>query len=117
MSVLPRALRFANGKPPLSWLDQRFVQEMAMVLYAASEPAGGKYPVNNWRLGAPVSESLNSAMRHLAQVIDGEYADSETRRAHLAHAAINCMFVFCTLRDTPQHDDRYIRIPTTKGAL
>lgn len=106
---MTRALRFAEGKPPLSWLDFGFLKEMAMVLYTSSEPAGGKYPVNNWRLGAPVTESLNSALRHLAQVVDGEYSDGETKRAHLAHAAINCMFVFCTLRDTPEHDDRYKR--------
>lgn len=101
-----RALRFEKGKPPLSWLVGSFLKDMAMVLYVSSTAGGGKYPRSNWRKGAPVSESLNSALRHLTSFADGEDTDPESKQSHLAHVAINCMFIVHALSLNKEFDDR-----------
>jgi hypothetical protein len=48
---------------------------------------------DNWKKGANWMEFLGSGMRHLVSFIGGEDNDPESGLSHLAHAAVNMLFV------------------------
>lgn len=52
-----------------------------------------KYLPDNWKKGMPREQILNSAMRHLTAMLDGEEIDSESGLPHSAHVACNMMFL------------------------
>jgi hypothetical protein len=62
-----------------------------------------KYARGNYRKGAPVTQYLDSACRHLMKRLTGERIDSETGCQHLAHALWN---VFQALDQPAWRDDR-----------
>ena len=79
-------------------------------LAAVYEKGGAKYSDRNWEKGVPLSQFVDSAMRHINQWREG-YADED----HLAHAAwnlfalmhtidcINCDELPASLNDVPSY--------------
>ena len=51
-----------------------------------------KYAPDNWKKGLNKKEILDSAMRHLTAVIDGEEIDPESGKSHIGHLMCNAMF-------------------------
>ena len=47
---------------------------------------------NNWKNGLDRNEILESMMRHLTALMDGEEVDSESGESHVGHILCNGMF-------------------------
>ena len=95
----------AEGKAPLTRLPYKALEQVSFIHLHGD----GLYGLGNWRKGQPMSELLNSGMRHITAVITGEDLDPKSGKHHLAHAAWN---ILVALNQTihPEHyaklDDR-----------
>jgi hypothetical protein len=80
-------------KCPLHLLPTVALRETAHVMQLGAK----KYGEYNWREseGVCASTYIGAIMRHLLQFTDGEDADSESNRSHLAHIVATC----CILLD------------------
>lgn len=87
-NIETRAKRFNKGKPKWSLLDMKSLEPLVRTL----EMGAAKYGENNWRLGLDRREILDSAMRHLASLIDGQEFDEESNIHHAGHVMANMMF-------------------------
>lgn len=84
------SLRYNKGKPEVSQLDPRFIQELADLMTASAE----KYGKYNWALGQEYHTPFDSCMRHMLKFIKGEDLDDESGKSHLLHAAANIMILW-----------------------
>lgn len=66
-----------------------------------------KYAPNDWRKGAPYTETYESLMRHLQKFMRGEDLDPESGLPHLDHALINIIFLKWFSENRTQFDDRW----------
>lgn len=66
-----------------------------------------KYDVDNWKKGLDRREILESMMRHLAALLDGEQTDPESQLLHTGHIMCNCMFYNYFLN----HDIKQTELP------
>lgn len=76
-----------EGKPPLSKLPWRALEELAFV----HKNGDDHYGVGNWRRGQYYHVLIDSALRHLEKVILCEDIDPKSKCYHAAHAAWNCL--------------------------
>ncbi len=83
-----KALRYNEGK--LKWSLVNFASLVPMVQVLTFGAA--KYAPNNWKKGLDRSEILESMMRHLTALIDGEETDPESKLSHIGHLFCGCMF-------------------------
>jgi len=81
-------LRYNNGKLDWSLIDYKALTPMIRVLMFGSK----KYTPDNWKKGMPREQILNSAMRHLTALMDGEEIDPESGLPHIGHLMCNGMF-------------------------
>lgn len=89
-----KALRYNQGK--LQWNLVHFpsLEPMVQVLeygaakYSTSDESG----VGNWKKPMDKQQILNSAMRHLVQLMEDEELDSESKLTHVGHLMCNLMF-------------------------
>lgn len=104
-----KPLSHSKGKPKyvdiFEWLDKDFLLEMSSGM---SKPVKmGKYPKNNWKTTQNnrdfYLERVNSALRHLIEIIDGNTIDQETMVHHLAMVANNCMMCYYH-KEGKEHD-------------
>ena len=80
--------RYNNNKPKWSLVSWKALEPMVRVL----EFGAKKYTVNNWKGGLDDKEIMESAMRHLTAMMDGEIYDSESQLPHSAHVMCNMLF-------------------------
>jgi hypothetical protein len=66
-----------------------------------------KYNRDNWRKGFPWTSVFGSTMRHLMAWASGEDRDEESGLLHLAHAAVNILFIIEYQLTNTGIDDRY----------
>ena len=99
-----RADRFNKGKRQLRYL--LCFSKAAELLATVSEYGASKYNAYNFVKGAPVSESVDSLMRHLDAWWNGEDIDPESGCHHLGHVAWNAMRLAHEARSRPDLDDR-----------
>lgn len=85
---MKKALRYNKNKPRLAKIWMGFLTPIARVL----EFGAAKYDWDNWKNHLDREEILDSSMRHLASLIDGELHDKESQLHHLGHLACNLMF-------------------------
>jgi hypothetical protein len=85
-------LKFDAGKLDYTLLEPFFLQEMAkiMTLGEKNHPKVGGEP--SWRL-VEQEAYLKALLRHIQAYRLGERVDQEMGTKHLAHAAVNAMFV------------------------
>lgn len=95
-----KALRYNEGKPKWSLVDFKSLEPMVRVL----EYGVDKYTIRDedgnitrdgrdqWKEGHDLQEILDSAMRHLIAIIDGEEFDHESGLDHMGHLMCNAMF-------------------------
>ena len=84
------ALRDNQNKPQLHYplTLGRGYEELARVF----EKGAQKYePYNYLKGGKPDQEYLDSALRHITEIVEGEHYDQETGCHHAAHAAWNLL--------------------------
>ena len=102
------ALRYNDGKPRYSLIDIQSFEPMVRVLeygiekYSTAECSGR----DNWKKGLPVTEILDSALRHIDAILRGEDIDAESGLPHIGHLQCNIMFLAHTLKHHPHLDDR-----------
>lgn len=83
----------ARGKGRYDLLPTKAVHRLAQHF----ENGAVKYGERNWEKGIPISDYIDSALRHLFRYLDGE--DSED---HLAAAAWNCLCAIQTEIELPE---------------
>ncbi len=83
-----KALRYNEGKIRWSLVHWKSLVPMVKVL----EFGALKYAPNNWKRGLIKKEILESIMRHLTALMDGEENCSESNLSHMGHIQCNAMF-------------------------
>lgn len=83
-----KALRYNSGKLKWSLVHFKSIEPLVRVLMFGAE----KYSPDNWKKGLDKKEILESMMRHLAAMIDGETHDAESGLPHIGHIQCNAMF-------------------------
>lgn len=83
-----KGLRYNDNKPKWSLVHFQSLLPMVRVL----EKGAIKYSPENWKKGLGKKEILESAMRHLTAMMDGELNDAETGLPHAGHVMCNMMF-------------------------
>lgn len=84
-----KALRYNNGKVKYSMIDLTCLEPCAKVL----EFGAKKYARDNWKKGLPLSEVLDSLLRHVAALQRGEFIDPESGLSHIGHIQCNALFL------------------------
>ncbi len=106
MSPATSHTAFASGAVRSTESDgYRFdlISPHALLRIAATHKEGAdKYGDHNWRRGLPFSDTLNHAMHHLVQYMQGDRTED-----HLAHAAWNLHAVMEMEATRPDQDDLY----------
>ncbi len=85
---MEKSLRYNEDKPKWSLVHYKSLEPMVRVL----EMGAKKYSEDNWKIGLNRSEILESTMRHLTALMDGELLDKESGISHMAHIQCNAMF-------------------------
>jgi hypothetical protein len=96
------AIRYDQDKLRLDLLPVRPLQDIAAVYSNGAK----KYSDRNWELGMMWSRCYASLFRHLLAFWSGENLDPESGQPHLAHVAVNAMFLLEYMRTHPELDDR-----------
>lgn len=96
--------RFNEGK--LRW--RNFPMFLMRGLIKVGEAGELKYNTFNFMRGLPVSDTLDSLMRHLDAVTDPlqDDKDSETLQHHLYSVAWNALVAAWMIENRPELDDR-----------
>lgn len=98
------ARRYNSGKPMYSLIKLSALEPLAHVLEYGrdkysdfTEVDGVEVRVydarDNWDNGLVLSEVIDSMMRHIASIQDGEWIDEESKLAHIGHIQANAMFL------------------------
>lgn len=95
------ATKHDTAKPRPSLLPPAIEHVLAVMEFGAQ-----KYGEHNWRSGMQHSRAFNAALRHLWAWWRGEDNDPESNLPHLAHAAVNCLFIMDWKRMGVGQDDR-----------
>lgn len=96
-----QGLRYNEGKPKWSLVDFDSLEGIVKVL----EHGCKKYERDNWKKGMPVSEVLESLLRHVFALMRGEEKDKESGLPHIWHVQTNAMFVDYITRNKPEFND------------
>lgn len=96
-----RGLRYNDGKPKWSLVDFNSLEDMVRVL----EMGAKKYSTFNWQKGMPVSEVIESMLRHTFSLLSGEINDKESGLPHIGHIQCNAMFIAYMIKNKPEFND------------
>jgi len=97
------AKKYDTNKPRVDLIPTEPVLEIAKVLsFGAS-----KYGDHNWRRGMAWSRIYAATQRHLMKWNAGQEMDEESGESHLAHAAVNLIFLLYYNEHHKELDDRY----------
>lgn len=83
-----KALRYNEDKRKWSLVHFKSIEPMVEVL----EYGAKKYAPENWKKGLDKKEILESMMRHLASLMDGDTLDEDSKCKHIGHIMCNAMF-------------------------
>ena len=96
-----QAIRHNQGKVQWSLVDFKSFEPMVRVLEFGQE----RYGRNNWRKGMPATQIIESMLRHIYKMLDGELVDEESLLEHIGHIQCNAMFLANVLREKPEFND------------
>lgn len=96
-----QALRYNENKRKWSMVDFESLEGMVKVL----ENGALKYNRDNWKKGMPVTEVIESLLRHTFTLLKGEENDKESGLSHISHIQCNAMFIDYILRNKPEFND------------
>ena len=83
-----KATRHNEGKCKWSLVHFKSLEPMIEVL----EFGAKKYGAFNWQKGLDKTEILESMMRHLTALMDGQEFDEESKLHHMGHIQANSLF-------------------------
>lgn len=95
--------RFNKGKLQWNLVDFPSFEPMVKVL----EFGASKYSAHNWKKGLKVTETIDSMLRHLFALLNGEDNDPESGLSHIGHIQCNAMFLAFMLKNRQDLDDRH----------
>lgn len=78
-----------EGKRDWTLIPWEPMEEIARVMEFGAQ----KYESHSWQKVKPFSRYLSAAFRHLLAYMKGEQIDPESGLHHLAHCAVNCLFL------------------------
>ncbi len=84
-----KASRYNNGKPQYSLINLECLEPMVRVLEFGAQ----KYSRNNWLKGMEQTQILNSMLRHISKLLNGELIDEESGLSHIGHIQANALFL------------------------
>ncbi len=87
--MVTKADRYNSGKAKYSMLDLTCLEPAVRVL----EFGAKKYARDNWKKGLPISEVLDSMLRHIGAIQRGEFIDPESGLPHIGHIQCNALFL------------------------
>lgn len=96
-----QALRYNNGKRKWSLVDFESLEPMVEVL----EFGAKKYSKDNWKKGMPMSEVVESLLRHVYALLRGEMIDTESLLRHIGHIQCNALFLSYIEKHKPEFND------------
>lgn len=96
-----RGLRYNTNKLKWSLVDFKSLEPMVKVL----EFGATKYAKDNWKKGMPVSEVMESLLRHCFAMLAGEEIDPESGEQHIGHIQCNAMFISYMMNEKRQFND------------
>lgn len=99
------AMKFDSGKPRVSLIPSIAIEKEGAVLGFGEQ----KYASHNWRKGMKWSKLLDSAMRHIMALKEGEDLDPESGLPHWAHVRCNMGFLGEYMEYGLGEDDRFIQ--------
>lgn len=82
------SLRYNEGKLKWSLIHYESMEPMVRVLEFGLK----KYKIDNWKIGLDKKENLESMMRHLTRIMDGEEIDPDSGLPHMGHIQCGAMF-------------------------
>lgn len=85
---MEKSLRYNKGKLKWGLVHWKSLNPLVRVL----EFGADKYAPDNWKKGLDLDEILESTMRHLTSMMDGEMVDKESQLSHVGHILCNMMF-------------------------
>lgn len=85
---MDKADRYNAGKHKWTLVHYKSLEPLVEALEFGAE----KYAPDNWKRGLNKREILDSAFRHLKDVIDGQELDQESKVRHVGHCMANLMF-------------------------
>jgi len=86
-----QAMRQNTGKLQYSLLDLNCLAPCVEVL----EYGALKYARNNWKKGQPLTQIIDSLLRHITALQSGELIDQESGLSHIGHIQCNALFLAC----------------------
>lgn len=89
-------VKHSEGKTPME-LDFTFVRQLAERMH--SNKKNGKYAPNNWKKTIDIQEIKDAAMRHLIEVMEGNYEDDGREYGHLEAVCTNIMVLNYQLKN------------------
>jgi len=99
-----KAERHNEGKPRLTFnLLGREVAELEARVW---EYGADKYAPGQWLKGLPLTEALDSLIRHATAVLNGEDTDPESGLPHVGFLITNGKMIANTYLTRPDLDDR-----------
>jgi hypothetical protein len=123
-------LRYNEGKNPLSLIPSSFIEAIfsnAMECHSVVPTkliwltgqvlnfGAQKYSAHNWRKGGSWSSVMNSALRHLLKMIDGQKIDPESNLSEAGHLGCNIAFLLEFASQGVGDDDRYVSPAAPEG--
>jgi hypothetical protein len=96
-------LKFDKNKAKISLIPREAIEEEAKALAFGAE----KYGKYNYREGIAYSRLIDSALRHILALADGEDIDQESGCNHAANARANLGMLIFMMSKKPEMDDRY----------
>lgn len=99
---LEKGDRFNEGKLQWSLVDFKSLEPMVRVL----EFGAKKYSAENWKKGLYTKEIIESLLRHIFSILEGEDIDPESGEEHIGHVLCNAMFLSWMIKNKPQFDNR-----------
>lgn len=91
-----------DGKLRYDLIPPDALQDLVEILTDGAE----KYGDRNWEHGMSWGRCFAAAQRHLWAWWSGQDADADSGRSHLAHAAVNMLFLLAYQRRGAGTDDR-----------
>jgi hypothetical protein len=93
-----QATRHNEGKLRMSLIDFDALEPLVQAL----EYGAKKYGKDNWKKGLPEDELMDSLLRHVTALSDGEIFDEGSNVHHIGHIMANAMFISYQNRHAPK---------------
>lgn len=103
-----KGLRYNKGKPKLSYVLEAEAAIAGAAKVMSHVVESGKYPRRNWKKGLPVTEIVDSMMRHMVDFMNGNDLDAEDGLPAVDHLLVNALFLSQMYHTQPEMDDRVV---------